>query len=95
MIYCKWRLSDGLTGTGPEPVIFERGGQLEAGAYVDVAGYRIGYLIETADLSNLTGYDFSEVTENEALIFCQQFYDDAIVLPDGKISILELLTDNE
>ena len=86
MIYCKWRLSEGVWGEGPEPVVAERGGRLEAGAYVDAGGYRIGYLTEPADLSGLTGYDLSEVTEAEALTFCQQFYDGAAVLPDGMIS---------
>ena len=86
MIYCKWRLSGGLSDVGPEPIIYERGGRLEAGAYVDADGDRIGYLTESADLSGLTDYGFSEVTEAEALTFCQQFYADAVVLEGGVIS---------
>ena len=86
MIYCKWRLSGGLSDVGPEPIIYERGGRLEAGAYVDADGDRIGYLTESADLSSLTDYGFSEVTEAEALTFCQQFYADAVVLESGMIS---------
>ena len=86
MIYCKWRLSEGVWGEGPETIIYERGGRLEAGGYVDADGDRIGYLIESADLSNLTDYNFSEVTEAEALTFCQQFYADAVVLESGIIS---------
>jgi hypothetical protein len=86
MIYCKWRLSEGMWGEGPESVVAERGGRLEAGAYVDAAGYRVGYLTESADLSSLTDYDFSEVTEAEALTFCQQFYIEAVVLRGGMIS---------
>ena len=30
MIYLKWKLSDGHTGTGPEEVIADRGGHAEA-----------------------------------------------------------------
>jgi len=86
MIYCKWRLSDGLSGLGPEAIIYERGGRLEAGAYVDADGDRIGYLTESADLSGLTDYSFNEITETEALTFCQQFYAEAVVLESGVIS---------
>lgn len=86
MIYCKWRLSEGVWGEGPEPIIYERGGRLEPGGYVDTNGDRIGYLTESADLSGLTNYNFSEVTEVEALTFCQQFYADAVVLESGIIS---------
>ena len=86
MIYCKWRLSGGLSDVGPEPIIYERGGRLEAGAYVDADGDRIGYLTESADLSGLTDYSFSEVTGAEALTFCKQFYADAVVLGNGMFS---------
>lgn len=86
MRYLKWRLSQGTWEYGPEQAIAESGGKAEAGSYVDTDGYRIGYLIESADLANLDDYDLTEITEAEALTFCQQFYADAAVMVDGYIS---------
>ena len=86
MTYLKWKLSEGTWGTGPEETIADRGGHADAGWAVDDDGYRIGYLTQTADLTGLETWDVIEVTEAEALTFCQQFYADAEVLPDGRIS---------
>ena len=86
MTYLKWKLSEGVWGTGPEHEIDTRGGRAEAGWAVDNDGYRIGYLTQTADLTGLGTWDVSEQTEAEALAFCQQFYEDAEVLPTGHIS---------
>ena len=87
MIYLKWKLSnDGVWGTGPEGEIDDRGGHAEAGWAVDDDGYRIGYLTQTAALTDLETWDVSEQTEAEALTFCQALYADAEVLPDGRIS---------
>ena len=86
MTYLKWKLSEGTWGTGPEETIADRGGQASAGPYVDAAGYRIGYLKVAADLTGLETWDVTTQTEAEALTFCQQFYADAEVLPDGRIS---------
>ena len=86
MIYLKWKLSEGVWGTGPEGEIDDRGGLADAGWAVDDDGYRIGYLPQTAALTGLGTWDVSEQTEAEALTFCQQFYEDAEVLPDGRIS---------
>ncbi len=87
MTYLKWKLSnDGVWGTGPEGEIADRGGLTEASWAVDTSGYRIGYLTQTAALTGLETWDVTEQTEAEALTFCQQFYEDAEVLPDGRIS---------
>ncbi len=87
MIYLKWKLSnDGVWGTGPEETIADRGGLAEASWAVDTSGYRIGYLTQTADLDDLDTWGVSEVTEAQALTFCQALYVDAEVLPDGRIS---------
>ena len=87
MIYLKWKLSaDGVWGTGPEPTIADRGGHAEASEYVDSNGYRIGYLTQAAVLTGLGTWDVSEPTEAQALTFCQQFYGDAEVLADGRVS---------
>ena len=86
MTYLKWKLSEGVWGTGPEGVVAARGGHAEAGWAVDDDGYRIGYLTQIADLTGLETWDVTTQTEAEALTFCQQFYGDAEVLPDGRIS---------
>ena len=87
MIYLKWKLSDdGTSGTSPEGTIADRGGHADASWAVDTAGYRIGYLTQTANLDDLTTWDMSEQTEAAALTFCQALYADAEVLPDGRIS---------
>ena len=87
MVYLKWKLSDdGVSGTGPEGEIADRGGHAEAGWAVDNDGYRIGYLTQTADLTDLGTWDVTTQTEAQALTFCQQFYAAAAVLPDGFIS---------
>jgi len=86
MTYLKWKLSEGTWGTGPEETIADRGGKVSAGPYVDNDGYRIGDLKVAADLTGLETWDVTTQTEAEALTFCQQFYEDAEVLPDGRIS---------
>ena len=87
MTYLKWKLSnDGVWGTGPEETIDARGGHAEAGWAVDDDGYRIGYLTQTADLTDLETWDVTQATEAEALAFCQELYADATVMADGLIS---------
>ena len=87
MIYLKWKLSDdGTSGTGPEETIADRGGLADAGWAVDAAGYRIGYLPQTANLDNLDTWDVTEPTEAQALTFCQALYAAAEILPNGRIS---------
>ena len=87
MIYLKWKLSDdGVSGTGPEGEIDDRGGLADAGWAVDDDGYRIGYLTQTAALTGLETWDVTTQTEAQALTFCQQFYADAEVLDDGRIT---------
>jgi hypothetical protein len=87
MIYLKWKLSDaGVSGTGPEGEIDDRGGHAEAGWAVDNDGYRIGYLTQTADLTGLATWDLTEVTEAQALVFSQAIWADAEVMADGRIS---------
>jgi hypothetical protein len=86
MIYLKWKLSDGASGSGPEETITDRGGSAHAGWAVDNDGYRIGYLTQTAALTGLETWDVTEQTEAQALSFCQQFYADAEVQSDGYIS---------
>ncbi len=86
MIYLKWKLSNGVWGTGPEGEIADRGGLADAGWAVDDDGYRIGYLPQTAALTGLETWDVTTQTEAQALTFCQQFYGDAEVGADGRIT---------
>ena len=86
MIYLKWKLSAGTSGTGPEETIADRGGLADASWAVAVDGYRIGYLPQTANLDDLDTWDVVQVREADALTFCQALYADAEVLPDGRIS---------
>jgi len=86
VIYLEWKLSDGVSGTGPEGTIDARGGLAAASWAVDAAGYRIGYLTQTANLDDLDTWDVTDQTEAQALTFCQALYADAEVLPDGRIS---------
>ena len=85
MIYLKWKLSDGVWGTGPEETIAARSGHAEASWAVDDDGYRIGYLTQTATLTGLETWDVTTQTEAQALTFCQQFYGDAEVAAAGHI----------
>ncbi len=89
MKYLKWQLHDssGLSGTHPVETIHAMGGRANTGWAVDDNGYRIGYLWEDVDITQLdSAWDVTEVTEAQALTFCQQFYEDAEVMPDGSIS---------
>ena len=85
MIFLKWRLSDGTSGTGPESFIHDAGGTASPSWAVDTPGYRIGYASDDADLRG-GPWQVTEVTEADALTFCQALYADAEVLPDGTIS---------
>ena len=85
MIFLKWKLSDGTTGTGPESFIHDAGGTATASWAVDVDGYRIGYASDNADLRG-GPWQVAELTEADALAFCQGLFADAEVLPDGTIS---------
>ena len=86
MTSLKWKLSEGTWGTGPEETIADRDGLAKASWAVDGDGYRIGYLPQTCDLAGLGTWDVTEVTEADALTFCQALYAAAEVLPDGTIS---------
>ena len=89
MKYLKWQLHDasGVSGTHPVETIAAMGGRANTSEHVDAGGYRIAYLWEDVDISVLdSAWDVTEVTEAEALTFCQGLYADAEVLPDGRIS---------
>ena len=85
MRYLKWKLSEGIWGAGPETNLNMKH-RVVSGSYVDSDGYRIGY-VPDLDISGVVAdWDVTELTEAEALAFCQQFYADAEVKADGCIS---------
>ncbi len=87
MKYLKWKLSHGTWGTHPVATIAAMGGRANTGWAVDDDGYRIAYLWEDVDITQLdSAWDVTEVTEAQALTFCQQFYAGAEVQDGGTIS---------
>ena len=86
MNYLTWKLSEGTWGTGPEGEIASRGGHAEASSPSDTDGKRVGFLTQSCDLSGLSEWEVTEVTEAEALTFVQTMYADAEILADGRIS---------
>lgn len=86
MNYATWRLNftDPNYGTGPEDTIADLGYGAEGGwADNDTI---LGYLTEPADESELTLWQVSNITQAEALAFCQGINPAAYLLPDGKIT---------
>jgi hypothetical protein len=89
--YATWKLdfTNPKYGTGPEDKITELGfgaegawanGQVENGATI------LGYVTEAQDESELTTWDFTNITQAEALAFCQAINPEAYLLPDGRIT---------
>jgi len=91
MNYATWKLNftDPDHGTGPEEKIAELGFQAE-GAWLagEIAnnGTILGYVTEAQDESELTAWDFTNISQSQALDFCLQLNAQAYLLPDGKIT---------
>ena len=91
MNYATWKLNfaDPNYGTGPEDKIAELGFRAE-GAWVagevQNDGTILGYTTEEQDESELTTWEFTNITEAEALAFCQAINPEAYLLPDGRIT---------
>ncbi len=86
MIYLKWKLSEGTWGTGPLDAISDKGGEANPSAYRNENGYHIGYLTKTAELTGLETWDVTQVTESEALAFCQNIWAEAVIDENGFIT---------
>jgi len=90
MNYATWKLNftDLSYGTGPEDKIAELGFAAE-GAWVSgevqSGGTILGYVTEPQDESELTLWQFANITQAEALAFCQAINSEAHLLSDGKI----------
>ena len=91
MNYATWKLNftDPNYGTGPEDKITELGFGAEgawANGQVENGGTILGYVKEEQDESELITWDFTNITEAEALAFCQAINPEAYLLPDGRIT---------
>jgi len=91
MNYATWKLNftDPKYGTGPEDKVNELGfhaeGAWAAGA-VESAGTIMGYVTEPQNESELTAWEFKNITQLEALEFCLAINPEAYLLPDGRIT---------
>lgn len=91
MRYALWDLKADLPNylTGPEQKIYELGGFAEAswtsGEPQDGADI-LGYVTGDFNLTELSHWDYREITQEEALAFCQTINPEAYLLPDGKIT---------
>ena len=90
MNYATWKLNfaDPNYGTGPEDKITELGFGAEAAwvaGQVETGGTILGYVTEPQDESQLNTWSFTNISEAEALAFCQAINLEAYLLPDGRI----------
>lgn len=90
MNYATWKLNftDPLYGTGPEDKIADLGFGAES-AWVsgkaENGGTILGYLTEAQDETELTPWDFKNISELDALEFCLALNAEAYLAEDGKI----------
>jgi len=92
MNYATWKLNftNPEYGTGPEEKIAQLGFGAEAGmtqGSVESGGTVLGYVTEPQDETELTTWDFTNITQAEALEFALTVNPEAYLLPDGKITV--------
>jgi hypothetical protein len=90
MNYATWKLNftNPNYGTGPEDKIAELGFGAE-GAWVagqPDGGTILGYVTEPQDESELTAWNFTNITQSDALDFCLALNPEAYLLDDGRIT---------
>jgi hypothetical protein len=91
MNYATWKLdfTNPKYGTGPEDKIAELGFGAESAwvaGEVENGGTVLGYVTEPQDESELTAWQFRNITQSEALEFCLAINSQAYLLDDGKIA---------
>jgi hypothetical protein len=89
--YATWKLNftNPEYGTGPEDKIAELGFTAEGGwvaGKVEDDGTILGYVTEPQDESKLSAWQFTNITQAEALDFCLAINPEAFLLPNGKIT---------
>lgn len=96
MNYATWDIyfpAGSKEGYTADQEIVTKGGTSMGLIYVDATGKTIlGWYSDNADITGLEKYNFTPVTENEALVIMQNFsnlvtgtIDPVAVLPDGQI----------
>jgi hypothetical protein len=91
MNYATWKLNfaNPNYGTGPEDKIAEMGFGAEAcwaNGPVENGGTIFGYITEPQDESQLTAWEFKNISELDAIEFCLAINAEAYLLPDGRIT---------
>ena len=91
MKYAIWNLVQDEPNylSGPEGKIAELGGHAEGGwskGQVQTGADILGYVTGQFDSSDLSHWNYREVTQAEALEFCQQINPNAYLTEDGRIS---------
>lgn len=95
MNYATWKLNFETPeyGTGPEDAIIATGNTAQ-GAWsngeVTDGGTILGYVGAPVNESTLTEWDVKNITEAEALEFCQAINADAYLQEDGRIAVPEV-----
>ena len=90
MKYATWRLdfTDPKYGTGPEPIIVNQGGTAEGAVTngsITEGAQILGYF--TGEPIDLEAWDFTEISQEEALAFFTAIDSTAYVAEDGKIQV--------
>lgn len=91
MNYATWKLNftDANYGTGPEQKIAELGSRAE-GAWVDGSveneGLILGYVDGPQDELELAAWNFTNISQEDALDFCLSINEEAYFLEDGRIT---------
>ena len=90
MNYATWKLNfdEPEYGTGPEAAIEALGVAVEASwsdGEPQNGGVILGYLDQPVDELLLAPWELTNITQEEALDFCQALNENANVLPDGRI----------
>jgi uncharacterized protein YebE (UPF0316 family) len=91
MNYATWKLNftDPNYGTGPEAKIADLGFGAEAAwvaGQVENDGIILGYVTEPQDESQLTAWEFKNISQLDAIEFCLAINPAAYLLPDGRIT---------
>lgn len=92
MRYALWNLVEDEPNylSGPESKIVELGGSAESewsNGMVEDGADILGYVYGEFDVSKLAYWHYREITQEEAVEFCQSINQQAYLLPDGKITI--------
>jgi hypothetical protein len=91
MNYATWKLnfSNSDYGTGPEDKISELGFDAQASwvsGKAEEGGIILGYVSQEQDETELTDWEFQNISQAEALAFCIALNPEAFILGDGTIA---------